>query len=133
MAADNYVRSYGDVSVKEDVLSLVEILTATENSFLNRLSPNRAISTVHSTLTDTLRTPTTSRAVAEGVDATILAGTTPSRVTNVVETVAIPFVVSGIQEAIDHYHETNELTRQTVKALKEWGKKILPLLVAIPS
>lgn len=120
MAADNYIRSFGDVSIREDVLGAIETLTAVENAFLTKLGKTDAIATTHAVLTDTLRTAQ-SRAVAEGADATILAGTTPSRVNNVVETVAIPFAVTGIQEAVEHYHGENELVRQTTKAMKDWG------------
>jgi hypothetical protein len=120
MASDAILRSFGDASAKEDVLGLIETLTATENQFLNGLGKTQAIATVHSTLTDTLRTAQ-SRAVAEGADATLLANSTPSRVTNVVESIAIPFGVTGIQDAIDHYHGQTESVRQTRKALTDWG------------
>lgn len=120
MAVTNYLRSEADASVREDVLGLIETLTAEENQFLAGLGKTVAINTVHSTLTDTLRTPA-SAAVEEGVDATLLSRTTPTRVTNIVQTVAIPFAVTGIQEAIDHYQGENELVRQTRKAMSDWG------------
>ena len=41
--------------------------------------------------------------------------------TNIIENVAIPFRVSRTQQAIQHYQGENELSRQTTKALKEWG------------
>jgi hypothetical protein len=50
----------------------------------------------------------------------MISRTTPSRVVNIVENIAIPFQVTRTQELIDHYQGTNELTRQTEKALKEW-------------
>ena len=120
MATTSYLRSEGDASVREDVLGLIEQLTAQENQFLSGLGKTVAINTVHSTLTDTLRTAA-SAAVEEGVDATLLARTTPTRVTNIVQTVAIPFAVTGIQEAVDHYQGENELVRQTRKAMADWG------------
>ena len=40
---------------------------------------------------------------------------------NIIENVAIPFRVSRTQQAIQHYQGENELSRQTTKALKEWG------------
>jgi hypothetical protein len=120
MATTNYLRSEADASVREDVLSLIETLTAQENQFLAGLGKATAINTVHSVLTDTLRTAA-SAAVEEGIDATLLARTTPARVTNIVQTVAIPFAVTGIQEAVDHYQGENELVRQTRKAMADWG------------
>ena len=120
MATDDIRRSYGDVSVKEDVLGLIEILTAREDWFLNNLAKSVAINTIHSTLTDTLRTAA-SAAVSEGADFTALARTTPSRLTNLIEKVAVPFKISRTQQLIQHYHGQNELVRQTEKALMDWG------------
>lgn len=120
MASDAILRSFGDASAREDVLGLIENLTAVENQFLSGLGKTQAIATVHSTLTDVLRTAQ-SRAVAEGADATLLANTTPVRVTNIVESIAIPFGVTGIQDAIDHFQGQTESVRQTRKALTDWG------------
>jgi hypothetical protein len=112
--------SYGDVSRKESVLPLVEILTARENWFLNNLGKTQAMDGVHISLTDTLRTAA-SQAVAEEADYTLLARTTPSRITNIVEKIAIPYQVSKTQQLIQHYHGQDELVRQRTKALMEWG------------
>lgn len=120
MATTNVVNTYGDESRKEDVLSLVEILTARENSFLTTLGKVRATDTIHQTMTDTLRTTATA-AVAEEGDFTNLARSTPSRLTNLVEIVAIPFRVSRTQQQISKHTGQNELARQTTKALMEWG------------
>lgn len=120
MATDEQVRTYGDVSRKDDVLALVEILTAKENYFLNNLGKSTAKDMVHITLTDTLRTAA-SAAVGESGDYTNLARTTPSRLNNIVEIIAIPFAVSRSQQQIQKYTNQNELSRQTTKALMDWG------------
>lgn len=117
---DSTVMSYGDVSRKDDVLGLIEILTAKEEQIFNKLGKTSAIDTVHSTLIDTLRTPA-SQAVAENGDYTMLTRTTPTRLTNLVQIVAVPFRVSRTQQQIEHYHGQNELTRQTTKAMMEWA------------
>jgi len=114
------LNSYLDTTRKDDVLSLVEILTAKENYFLNNLGKSSAKETTHQTMTDTLRTAA-SGAVTESADYTNLARTTPTLVPNVVQIVAIPFRVSKTQQQIQHYHEQNELSRQTTKALMDWG------------
>ena len=94
MATDNILRSYGDSAAKEDVvMNAVEILTAKEVQIMNMLGKTDAIATVHEYLTDTLQTAQ-SRATAEGADYTALALTTPSRLTNIVQKVTIPFKVS---------------------------------------
>jgi len=119
-ATDEELRTYGDVSRKEDVLGLVEILTATEDYFLNNLGKTTATDMVHITLTDTLRSVATA-AVAEGGDYTMLARTTPSRLQNIVEIVAIPYSVTRSQQQITKHTGVNELARQTAKAIKEWA------------
>jgi hypothetical protein len=119
--AGNYVNSYGDTSIREDVvLNAVEILTATETQVSTMLGRGTAIATVHSYLTDTLRTPA-SAAVSEEGDFTASGQTTPSRKTNTVQITAIPLKVSRTQQDIQHYHGQNELDRQTNKALKDFG------------
>lgn len=121
MATDNILRSYGDSSVKEDVvLNAIEYLTAQENFIFNMLPKTSAIAMVHNYLTDTLRTAA-SQAVTEGGDYTMSANSTPSRLTNLVQIVAIPFAVTRTQQQIQHYHGENELERQTMKAMKDWA------------
>lgn len=121
MAQDNILRTYGDVSAKEDVvLNAIEILTAKETQIMNILGKTSAINTVHSFLTDTLATAA-SAAVAEAGDYTANVLTTPSRLTNLVEIVAQPFKVSRTQQEISHYHGENELSRQTSKALMDFA------------
>jgi len=117
---DEQLRTYGDVSRKEDVLGLVEILTSKETYFLNNLGKTTATDMVHVTLTDTLRTAA-SAAVGEAGDYTNLPRTTPSRLTNVIEIIAIPYAVSRSQQQIKKHTGENELARQTTKALMDWG------------
>jgi len=121
MAVDSILRSYGDQAAKEDVvLNAIEILTAKETQIFNMLGKTSAINTIHSYLTDTLDTAA-SLATAEGADYTATALTTPSRLTNIVQIVAKNFKVTRTQQDIAHYHGENELTRQTNKALMDWG------------
>lgn len=120
MATDNYLRSYGDVTRRESIVNMVEILTARETQLMNLFGKTKAIDTIHSTLLDTLKTAGSS-AVSEGGDYTMGARTTPTRLTNICERVAISFAVTHTQQAIDHYHNENELTRQTNKAMMEFA------------
>jgi hypothetical protein len=121
MSITNNVITPGDVARKEDVvLNMVEILTAEENQLLSMLGKTSAINTIHSYLTDTLRTPA-SAAVEEGEDYTLGARTTPSRLTNLVQEIAIPFAVSELQQSVQHYTGQNELDRQLSKAMMDWG------------
>lgn len=121
MSVTNVLQSYGDVSRKEDVvLNMVEILTAEENTLLSSLGKTKALDTVHSFLVDTLATPA-SAAVQQGADYSYTARTTPTRLTNIVEEIAIPLRVTRIQQSVEHYHGRNELERQVSKGMKEWG------------
>lgn len=120
MATDNILRTFGDVSAREDVvLNAVEILTAKENSIMNSLGKTSAINTIHSYLTDTLLTAG-SLAVEEAADFTAQVLSTPARLTNLVEKVAYNYKVTGTQQRIEHY-SGNELARQREKALTNWG------------
>lgn len=121
MASDAILRTYGDVSAKEDVvLNAVEILTAKETQIFNMLGKTTAINTIHSYLVDTLMTAG-SLAVEEAGDYTATANTTPTRLTNIVEIVAKNYKVSRTQRDISHYQGQDELQRQTEKALMDWG------------
>lgn len=121
MATDNILRTYGDVSAKEDVvLNAIEILTARETQIFNMLEKVEAINTVHSFLVDTLDTAS-SLAVSEAGDYSASSLTTPSRLTNIVEIIAKAFKVSRTEQEIAHYYGGNELTRQTEKALMDWA------------
>lgn len=121
MATDNILRSYGDVSRKEDVvLNAIEILTAQENYIFNMLQKTDAKDTVHSYLVDTLKAAA-ANAQTEAGAYTMLARSTPSRLTNIVQNLAIPFDVTRTQELVEHYQGKNELERQTEKALKEFA------------
>lgn len=118
--ADEVLRSYGDQGIREDVVGLVEILTARETFFLNNLGKTVAIATVHHFLTDVLLTAT-SQAVEEGADYTALALTTTTRNSNIVEKIATPFKVDRTEQFVQHYYGENELARQTTKKLADWG------------
>lgn len=87
------------------------------------IGKTRAIDAVHHTLVDSLEAAG-SNAVAEGADYAMKTRTTPTRLTNIVELVSIPFAVTRTQQAIDHYHGTDELTRQETKALREYGNSV---------
>lgn len=101
-------------------MNAIEILTARETQIFNMLGKTTAINTIHAYLTDTLRTAA-SQAVEEAADYTASANSTPSRLTNIVEIVAINYKVSRTQQDISHYQGGDELSRQTQKALMDWG------------
>lgn len=121
MAILSALQSYGDVSRKDDVvLNAIEILTPTESSVFTAIGNSVARDSVHSFLVDTLATAA-SAAVEQAQDYTYTTRTTPTRLTNIVEEIAIPLRVSTLQTDIEHYQGTNELERQISKAMQEWG------------
>lgn len=121
MATDNHVRSYGDVSKVEDVvLNAVEILTARETMIFNMLGKTSAKESTHHYLTDTLKTPA-ANAQLESDDYSYIARSTPTRLSNIIQHIHVPFVVSDVQRNIEHYHGRDELERQTEKALMEFA------------
>lgn len=121
MALTGALQTYGDVSKREDVvLNSIEILTAEENSIQSALGRTKAINMVHSYLVDTLATAG-SLAVEQGSDFTVATLTTPTRLTNIVEEIARPILVTRPEEIVQSYSGENELSRQLTKALKDWG------------
>lgn len=126
MASDAILRTYGDSAAREDVvLNAVELLTAQEAQISNMLGKTSAINTVHSYLVDTLRSQSVNAfAVEESADYTMSANSTPTRLTNLVEILSVPFAVSRTQQDISHYHGEDELSRQTGKALKDFGNAL---------
>lgn len=124
MAADNILRTYGDQTIKTDiVLDSVEIISAREDGIFSLLGKTNAIAMVHSYPVDTLAAAG-SQAVQQGADFTYLARTTPSLLTNIVEEVAIPIKVTRPQIAVQHYHGQNELDRQLAKGLMEFTNAV---------
>ncbi len=102
---------------------LIEILTAEEDSIHKAIRKTKAIAGVHATLLDSLRTAA-DQAVGEGEDYSNLALTTPTRLSNIVQTTAIPFAVTRFQQATTHFNGENELVRQTQKAMRDYSNSV---------
>lgn len=120
MAADNILRTYGDLSRKNDVSKEIAYLTAKESSIYNMLGKEKVTDTIVQTLTDTYATAA-SAAVAEGGDYTAKTLTTPTRLTNIVQVIAWNYKVTRTEQEIQQEHGENELARQTKKALVDWA------------
>lgn len=122
MSTDNLLRTYGDQSIKEDVLDLVELLSAQEDGLMNVYGRSTAHAMVHQWLVDTLST--TADVLEEGAQFSASALTTPTRSTNVVEYVGVDFGVTDAQRAVNHYGFEDEFSYQTEKALKTLLNKV---------
>lgn len=121
MATDNLLRTYGDTSIKEDVLDLVENLSPEEDSLFRALGKSTAYNMVHQWLVDTLATTAAVAEEASQFSATAL--NNPSRSTNVVEYVTLDFGVTDAQRAVDHYGFADRFAYEQEKALKSWRNK----------
>jgi len=121
MATDNYARTYGDASIKEDVLDMIEQLSPEETSLFKTLGKSTAYAMVHQWLVDTLATT-----AAVGEEAAQFSGTAlnnPARSTNIVEIVNLDFGVTDAQRAVDHYGFEDRFAYEQEKALKSWRNK----------
>ena len=114
------LKTYGDVTIKPDVVAFVELITALETYFLGNLGKIQAFGPIHQTQVDTLP-DVGSLAVQEGEDLSNSALTTPTFLTNIVEHVAKAFQVSDVQKKVAHFNGEDMLAYQTVKAAKEMG------------
>ncbi len=124
MAQTNVFQTYGDATIKTDVvLDSVGIISAREDGVFAMLGKTNAIAMIHSYPVDTLAAPG-SQAVEQGQDFTYLARTSPTLLTNLVEEIAIPIRVTRPQIAVQHFHGQNELDRQLAKGLMEFTNAV---------
>lgn len=118
MATDNLLRTYGDTSIAEDVLDMVEMLSPAEDTLFRTLGKSVARAMTHEWLVDTLATTAAAGEEAAAFSATAL--NNPSRSVNVVETINLDFGVSDAQRAVDHYGFADRFAYEQQKALKGW-------------
>lgn len=116
MATDNLLRTYGDASIKEDVLDLVEMLSPEEDSLFRTLGKSTAYAMTHQWLVDTLAT--TAAALEEAAQFSASALNNPTRSTNIVEYMGVDFGVTDAQRAVDHYGFEDRFAYEQEKALK---------------
>ena len=108
-----------DTSVKEDVLDMIEQLSAKADELLGTLGRSTATAPQHQWMVDSYRT-TASAAVAEGADATLVGLTPPTRAINQTEIISMPIGVSGTQIATSHYGMGDTMAYYTMKTMQEW-------------
>lgn len=122
MATDNQLRTYSDQSIKEDVLDMVELLSAQENGLLKTIGKSTAYSMVHQWLVDTLGTSAAPGEEAAQFSASAL--NNPTRSTNIVEFIYKDFGVTDAQRAVDHHGFEDRFAYEQSKALKELTNRI---------
>lgn len=118
MAADNLLRSFGDTSIAEDVLDLVEMLSPAEDTLFRTLGKSTAQALTHQWLVDTLSLNAASGEEAAAFSASAL--NSPTRSTNLVENINYDFGVSDVQRAVDHYGFADRFAYEQGKAMKAW-------------
>lgn len=118
MATDNLLRSFGDTSIAEDVLDLVEMLSPAEDTLFRTLGKSQAQALTHQWLVDTLSLNAAAGEEAAQFSASAL--NNPSRSTNLVENINYDFGVSDVQRAVDHYGFADRFAYEQGKAMKAW-------------
>lgn len=118
MATDNLLRSFGDTSIAEDVLDLVEMLSPAEDTLFRALGKSTATSTIHQWLVDTLANNAAAGEEAAAFSASAL--NNPTRSTNLTENVNYDFGVSDVQRKVDHYGFEDRFAYEQQKAMKAW-------------
>lgn len=121
MATDNLLRTYGDASIAEDVLDMVELLSPTEDSLFRTLGKSTAKDVVHMWLVDTLAT--TADVAEQAAQFSGSALNNPTRSTNITEIINVDFGVTDTQRAVDHYGFADRFAYEQEKALKTWRNK----------
>lgn len=121
MGADNFLRSFGDTSVAEDVLDIVVQLSPEEDTLFRTLGTSTAYNTIHQWLVDTLAT--TAAVGEEAAQFSASALNNPTRSTNIVETINLDFGITDVQRAVDHYGFMDRLSYEQEKAMKSWRNK----------
>src|SRR3990167_8280303 len=121
--ASEILKVYGDTSVREDVASFVELITALETWFFSNLGKSQANGPLPQTQIDTLPAAA-SLAVQEGEDLSATSVNTPTLLANIVQHVARTFHVSDVQRKVAHFNGEDMLAYQTVKAGKELGNAV---------
>lgn len=121
MATDNLLRTYGDASIKEDVLDLVELLSPEEDSLFRTIGKSTAYAMTHQWLVDTLAA--TAGPMEEAAQFSGSALNNPARSTNIVEYIGLDFGVTDGQRAVDHYGFEDRFAYEQEKALKSWRNR----------
>jgi hypothetical protein len=124
MSVTNAFQTYGNVARREDVVeNAIEILTATEDNIQKIVGKTTAKDEVHSFLTDTLATAA-SLAVQQGANLSAAALSQPARLTNIVQEVARPILVTQKAADVEYYNGVNQLAYQETKALKDFSNGV---------
>ena len=122
MAADNILRTYGDTSIAEDVLDLIENLSPSEDTILRTIGKSTAYDVVHSWLVDTL--PTTAAVSEQAASFSAGAATNPTRSTNLIEFITLDQSITDQQNNVKHYGMGDRLAYEQMKMMKAFRNKL---------
>lgn len=105
-------------SNKEDVMDALQNVAPFDTPLLSKLQRTKSKNRKHEWLTDTLDSPSTANAHAEGADFSGEGITAPTREYNACQIFKKPFVVSETQEAVDKHGRKSDISLAKVKKAK---------------
>ena len=118
MAKDNILRTYGDTSIVEDVLDMIELLSPTEDTLFRTLGRTTAQANLHQWQVESL--PSSDGAAEEAAAFSAGASSTPSRSVNITEYIKADKSLSDRQRKSSHYGLSDQLAHQKILAMKAW-------------
>lgn len=129
MAGELY-STYDQVGIKEDVSDVISTVTPSDTPFLSSLSKEGCDNTYVEWQEDSLRAAADNKKV-EGADATIVARTATTMLSNRTQILSDAFQISGTNERVKKYGRKSEIAYQTVKAGKQLKLDLEYALVTI--
>lgn len=116
--------------VKEDLASIVSMISPEETPFVSAIGKTKATATKHEWLQDTLAAPNKDNAAVEGADANDATLAGPVRLANQAQIFTKTGIVSGTLQAVSTAGTSDELARQIAKAGKELKRDLEAALVS---
>lgn len=119
----NTYQTYQSIGNREDLIDVIENISPVDTWFTSNSGSVRARARLHEWQTDSL-SAAAANAVIEGDDATSVAITPTTRLTNSTQILRKVFQIADTQEAIDKAGRGSEISYQTVKHMKELARDI---------
>lgn len=109
--------SYDDKAIREDLLDVLTNIDPTEHNLMDLVSTTDAHGVLHEWPVDTLDAPGDNAAI-EGADASTASMTNPTRVQNLTQIFAKPYVISGTELAVNTAGFSNRKAYEIGKKMK---------------
>jgi hypothetical protein len=113
--------TYDNAANREDLLDIITNITPKETQLMTGLGTSTATNILHQWLTDTLRTVGVN-AFIEGADASYVAVTNPTRLTNYTQIIRHAFQISDTEREVLAAGMGDRIAYETKKELANWKK-----------